>query len=95
MSRLNHLQTKTIFKMYNPAQSKPSTQVLKDLLQIREKLLKIESSTEPFVRKLDPLIKEDKLLSECLLRYLAYELNYRINFRPELNDMNDPEEEIF
>ena len=81
--------------MYNPANSKPSTQVLKDLLQIREKLLKIESSTKPFVSKLDPLIKEDKLLSGCLLRYLAYELNYRINFRPELNDMNDPEEEMF
>jgi len=81
--------------MCNPANSKPSTRVLKDLLQIREKLLKIESSTKPFVSKLDPLIKEDKLLSECLLRYLAYELNYRINFRPELNDMNDPEEEMF
>ena len=81
--------------MYNPANSKPSTQVLKDLLQIREKLLKIESSTKPFVSKLDPLIKEDKQLSECLLRYLAYELNYRINCRPELNDMNDPEEEMF
>ena len=81
--------------MCNPANSKPSTQVLKDLPQIREKLLKIESSTKPFVSKLDPLIKEDKLLSECLLRYLAYELNYRINFRPELNDMNDPEEEMF
>ena len=81
--------------MCNPANSKPSTQVLKDLLQIREKLLKIESSTKPFVSKLVPLIKEDKLLSECLLRYLAYELNYRINFRPELNDMNDPEEEMF
>ena len=81
--------------MYNSTNSKPSTQVLKDLLQIREKLLKIEGSTKPFVSKLDPLIKEDKLLSECLLRYLAYELNYRINFRPELNDMNDPEEEMF
>ena len=81
--------------MCNPANSKPSTRVLNDLLQIREKLLKIESSTKPFVSKLDPLIKEDKLLSECLLRYLAYELNYRINFRPELNDMNDPEEEMF
>ena len=81
--------------MYNPTNSKPSTQVLKDLLQIREKLLKIEGSTKPFVSKLDPLIKEDKLLSECLLRYLAYELNYRINFRPELNDMNDPEEDLF
>ncbi len=81
--------------MCNPANSKPSTRVLKDLLQIREKLLKIESSTKPFVSKLDPLIKEDKLLSECLVRYLAYELNYRINFRPELNDMNDPEEEMF
>ena len=81
--------------MCNPANSKPSTRVLKDLLQIREKLLKIESSTKPFVSKLDPLIKEDKLLSECLLRYLAYELNYRINFRPELNDMNDPEEMMF
>ena len=81
--------------MCNPANLKPSTQVLKDLLQIREKLLKIESSTKPFVSKLDPLMKEDKLLSECLLRYLAYELNYRINFRPELNDMNDPEEMMF
>ena len=81
--------------MCNPANLKPSTQVLKDLLQIREKLLKIESSTKPFESKLDPLIKEDKLLSECLLRYLAYELNYRINFRPELNDMNDPEEMMF
>ena len=95
LSQLNLLQTQTIIKMCNPANSKPSTQVLKDLLQIREKLLKIESSTKPFVSKLDPLIKEDKLLSECLLRYLAYELNYRINFRPELNDMNDPEEEMF
>ena len=95
MSQSNLLQTKTIIKMYNPANTKPSTQLLKDLLQIREKLSEIESSTQPFVSKLDPLLKEDKLLSECLLRYLAYELNYRINFRPELNDMNDPEEEMF
>ena len=95
MSQSNLLQTKTLIKMYNPTNTKPSTHAMRDLLQIREKLSEIESSTKPFVSKLDPLLKEDKVLSECLLRYLAYELNYRINFRPELNDMNDPEEEMF
>ena len=78
-----------------PRDQRPSSQILQELISVRRKLIAIEGSTKPFVSKLDPLLKEDKLLSECLLRYLAYELNYRINFRPELNDMNDPEEEMF
>ena len=78
-----------------PTDLRPSSQILQELISVRRKLIAIEGSTKPFVSKLDPLLKEDKLLSECLLRYLAYELNYRINFRPELNDMNDPEEEMF
>ena len=78
-----------------PTEQRPSSQILQELISIRRKLIAIEGSTKPFASKLDPLLKEDKLLSECLLRYLAYELNYRINFRPELNDMNDPEEEMF
>ena len=78
-----------------PRDQRPSSQILQELISVRRKLIAIEGITKPFVSKLDPLLKEDKLLSECLLRYLAYELNYRINFRPELNDMNDPEEEMF
>ena len=78
-----------------PTDQRPSSQILQELISVRRKLIEIEGSTKPFVSKLDPLLKEDKLLSDRLLRYLAYELNYRIYFRPELNEMNGPEEEMF
>ena len=77
-----------------PTDQRPSSQILQELISVRRKLIEIEGSTKPFVSKLDPLLKEDKLLSDRLLRYLAYELNYRIYFRPELNEINGPEEEM-
>ena len=50
-----------------PRDQRPSSQILQELISVRRKLIAIEGITKPFVSKLDPLLKEDKLLSECLL----------------------------
>ena len=44
----------------------------------------IESSNEPFVSKLDPLLERDKQLSECLVQYLIYELG--LNLKEEVKE---------
>ena len=38
----------------------------------------IENSNEPFISKIDPLIKRDEQLSECLVQYLIYELGLNL-----------------
>ena len=61
-----------------PTELRPSTRVLKDLISIRRKLMAIENSNEPYISKIDPLIKRDEQLSECLVKYLIYELGLHL-----------------
>ena len=61
-----------------PTELRPSTRVLKDLISVRRKLMAIENSNEPFISKIDPLIKRDKQLSEYLVQYLIYELGLNL-----------------
>ena len=64
-----------------PTELRPSTKILQDLISVRRKLMVIENSNEPFVSKIDPLLKRDEQLSECLVQYLIYELG--LNFKKE------------
>ena len=61
-----------------PTELRPSTRVLKDLISVRRKLMAIENSNEPFISKIDPLIKREEQLSECLVQYLIYELGLNL-----------------
>ena len=61
-----------------PTELRPSTRVLKDLISVRRKLMAIENSNEPFISIIDPLIKRDEQLSECLVQYLIYELGLNL-----------------
>ena len=67
-----------------PTENRPSTKILQDLISVRQKLMVIESSNEPFVSKLDPLLERDKQLSECLVQYLIYELD--LNLKEEVKE---------
>ena len=42
-----------------PTNARPSTRILKDLLKVRKELIKVENSNQPFVSKIDPLMKKD------------------------------------
>ncbi len=39
-----------------PSEERPSTKLLKDLYKNRKKLIEIESSNEPYVSKIRPLL---------------------------------------
>ena len=54
-----------------PTNARPSTRILKDLLKVRRELIKVENSNQPFVSKIDPLMKKDYFLSDALVRYLC------------------------
>jgi len=66
-----------------PTELRPSTRVLRDLISVRRKLISIENSNEPFISKIDPLIKRDEQLSECLVQYLIYELGLNLKEEKE------------
>ena len=74
-----------------PTYSRPSTRILKDLLKVRRDLIKVENSNQPFVSKIEPLLKKDYFLSDALVRYLCYEMNIEINLKLE----GEEEEELF
>ena len=64
-----------------PTQNRPSTKILQDLISVRRKLMVIESSKEPFVSRINPLLERDKQLSEWLVQYLIYELDLNLKSR--------------
>ena len=66
-----------------PTELRPSTRVLRALISVRRKLISIENSNEPFISKIDPLIKRDEQLSECLVQYLIYELGLNLKEEKE------------
>ena len=79
-----------------PTNARPSTRILKDLLKVRKELIKVENSNQPFVSKIDPLMKKDYFLSDALVRYLCYEMNIEINLKLVEEDDDDKEEvELF
>ena len=61
--------------MNSPVPKRPSTQLLRELIEIRIQLADVENSNEPITAKIDPLKEQDNFLSETLVRYLCYELN--------------------
>ena len=67
-----------------PTENRPSTKILQDLISVRRKLMVIESSNEPFVSRIDPLLERDKQLSEYLVQYLIYELD--LNLKEEVKE---------
>lgn len=67
-----------------PTELRPSTKILQDLISVRRKLMVIENSNEPIVSKIDPLLKRDEQLSECLVQYLIYELD--LNLKEEVKE---------
>ena len=78
-----------------PTYSRPSTRILKDLLKVRKELIKVENSNQPFVSKIEPLLKKDYFLSDALVRYLCYEMNIEINLKSEEEDDDKEEVELF
>ena len=72
-----------------PTYSRPSTRILKDLLKVRKDLIKVEYSNQPFVSKIEPLLKKDYFLSDALVRYLCYEMNIEINLKLEEEEMEE------
>ena len=65
--------------MTNPTTQRPSTQLLRELIEVRIQLADVENSNEPTIARIDPLKEEDDYLSETLIRYLCYELNIPFN----------------
>ena len=65
--------------MTNPTTQRPSTQLLRELIELRIQLADVENSNEPTIARVDPLREEDDYLSETLIRYLCYELNIPFN----------------
>ena len=65
--------------MTNPTTQRPSTQLLRELIELRIQLADVENSNKPTIARVDPLREEDDYLSETLIRYLCYELNIPFN----------------
>ena len=78
-----------------PTNARPSTRILKELLKVRKELIKFENSNQPFVSKIDPLMKKEYFLSDALVRYLCYEMNIEINLKLEEEDDDKEEVELF
>ena len=52
--------------------------------QFNEKNALDTLTTKPFIDKLNPLLKRDEQLSECLVQYLIYELG--LNLKEEVKE---------
>ena len=50
--------------MNSPVTKRPSTQLLRELIEIRIQLADVENSNEPTTAKIDPLKEQDNFLSE-------------------------------
>lgn len=61
--------------MKSSTTQRPSTKLLRELLELRIQLADVENSNEPTIARIDPLREKDDFLSETLVRYLCYELN--------------------
>ena len=76
-----------------PSEERPSTKLLKDLYKNRKKLIAIENSDSPFIKRINPLLKKDYWLSHALIKFLNYEYDLGIKFKTELKGIAEEEEE--
>ena len=76
--------------------SKASTQLLKDLTLVRDKLQAVEDSTSPTVDRINPLRKIDQELSLRLLHFLSAEMNIQLSLPENMpKEDDDEEQEVF
>ena len=47
----------------------------------RKKLVRIENSDSPFIKRIDPLLKKDYWLSHALIKFLDYEYDLGIKIK--------------
>ena len=73
--------------------SKASTQLLKHLPDVREKLQGVEDSTSPTVDRINPLRKIDQELSLRLLHFLSAEMNIPLSLPENMPNEGDEDEE--
>ena len=64
-----------------PSEERPSTKLLKDLYKNRKKLIAIENSDSPFIKRINPLLKKDYWLSHALIKFLNYEYDLGIKIK--------------
>ncbi len=64
-----------------PSKERPSTKLLRDLYKNRKKLIEIESSNEPYVSKIRPLLQKDYWLIHALIKFLNYEYDLGIKIK--------------
>ena len=76
-----------------PSEERPSTKLLKDLYKIRRKLIRIENSDSPFIKRINPLLKKDYWLSHALIKFLNYEYDLGIKFKTQPKEVVEEEEE--
>ncbi len=76
-----------------PSEERPSTKLLKDLYKNRKKLIAIENSDSPFIKRINPLLKKDYWLSHALIKFLNYEYDLGIKFKTEPKGIAEEEEE--
>ncbi len=80
------------FPTHIPA-SKASTQLLKDLILVRDKLQGVEDSTSPTIDRINPLRKIDQELSLRLLHFLSAEMNIPLRLPENMPNGDDAVEE--
>ena len=85
-----------------PSEERPSTQLIRDLYKNRKKLVRIENSDSPFIKRINPLLKKDYWLSHALIKFLNYEYDLGIkfkdtgiNFKSESKEVVEQEEDLF
>ena len=76
-----------------PSEERPSTQLIRDLYKNRKKLVRIENSDSPFIKRINPLLKKDYWLSHALIKFLNYEYDLGIKFKTQLKEVVEEEEE--
>ena len=76
-----------------PSEERPSTQLIRDLYKNRKKLVRIENSDSPFIKRINPLLKKDYWLSHALIKFLNYEYDLGIKFKTQPKEVVEEEEE--
>ena len=76
-----------------PSEERPSTKLIRDLYKNRKKLVRIENSDSPFIKRINPLLKKDYWLSHALIKFLNYEYDLGIKFKTQPKEVAEEEEE--
>mgnify|MGYP001168246228 CR=1 FL=1 len=76
-----------------PSEERPSTKLIRDLYKNRKKLVRIENSDSPFIKRINPLLKKDYWLSHALIKFLNYEYDLGIKFKTQPKKLVEEEEE--